>query len=776
MTLDPARLTFHTLPGTRQPAFNHTLPAGATLNAFRYLLYREDDIPFTGGGPTHTPVGGTRRNNIPYLDRPLEGEFYVSQDLTWLINDMWPSEAFLGDGKYIARMWWRGEQTGIDGVDVISRVATANFTITNSGYPVVEPVMLTRRRLESGLRVRVDVFPAPRIVRPTELQIINLTGDADNALEIDVDIPTNIPNVRYIKIAIYEEEFVVSPNDKDKRPAVFTDDGIGTAKFAEWVLLSKVGTPISGATGNYQRYRIPVKKENLFNANLDNKRFTAFVRYADAREGNYRSSEVDYVSFTIQGSNAPSTYSAPIIFDTPTYLTRPVIEAAPPNPIFIEQDENWVLNFNYLSAAGLRQKELEVRYTGDTTKATALGSGATAQANFAWNVTNGIPTSFKGYENPTETEIRVQTLPVTGHPSDTLNSFPNTRVGLTEQIGGELERRYFNIEARARDVADTWSNRNDGTSLNPPPLRAYFYRRLRVSRVAVTPVAMPLTQRNPSFANGVPTNGYISIEADIAHATLAHQQDTGNWPEFIKLAWYRQSDVDADGNPIRRPFAYTSDYLLRPGFEEESVEFAVSQTGAEWVPCNNVLNNRTGTNLFEAIRDDAFPMRFGAFIAEGGNPLYKTFGGIHNGTHLLRADLLDAYGGRSTYTLAQYVTVNLPEVRTITPTPNVYDRDHNIVPGSEDVKVGFYIGLTFSEENVSTKGLASYLEVERREVDSDGNVLPGTWVKLPGRVRPDTNGSFGIYRDWYARNRALNQYRVRSVRNPGTDAYSDWTT
>ena len=245
-------------------------------------------------------------------------------------------------------MWWRGQQTGILGNDVESRAAaTAPFRVTGSPYPVITPDLLRRRRLESGARVRVDVFPAPRFTSPTELQMVTLSGDGN--LHLDFEIPKNVP-ARYFKLAIYEERFVLSPTNKERRPAVFTDDGKGgTATFAEWVLLSAAATKISGAPAGWQRYRTEVATTNLYNARVDNKRFTAAVRYADAREGDYRSSEVDVVSFEVKGSNAATTFSAPIIFDTPTFLTKPVIEAAPPNPVYIDQAEDWVLNLRYLS-------------------------------------------------------------------------------------------------------------------------------------------------------------------------------------------------------------------------------------------------------------------------------------------------------------------------------------------------------------------------------------------------------------------------------------------
>ena len=296
-----------------------------------------------------------------------------------------------------------------------------------------------------------------------------------------------------------------------------------------------------------------------------------------------------------------------------------------------------------------------------------------------------------------------------------------------------MERRYFDFEARVSDIAGTQSEWNDGTGTNPPPLRAYYYRRLRVSRLAASVVGMPLGQREPSYTAGRATNGYVSLEADIAHATLTHQQDTGNWPAEIKVAFYRPTDIEG-GVPVRPPFAYTSDYRIRPGAPEQSVEAAISRTGAEWVPTAAVLSSATGTNLFQAVRDAGdYPLRWGEFLAEGGRPESYTYGGLPNGTWVMRADMRDVHGSRATTTLSQNVTIALPEVRSVLAAPRIYDINDRVAttgtPPSEvtsGLAPGAYIGIGFTEVSDTTKGLVSFVEVERREVTAAGTFIPGT--------------------------------------------------
>ena len=258
-------------------------------------------------------------------------------------------------------------------------------------------------------------------------------------------------------------------------------------------------------------------------------------------------------------------------------------------------------------------------------------------------------------------------------------------------------------------------------------VRVYLYRRLRASRLSFSAVGLPLNQREPSFSAGRATNGYITLSIDVAHASLTHQQDTGNWPADIKVAWYRQTDIQG-GVPIARPFAYTSDYRVRPNAPNQSVEHAASSTGAEWVPTSAILSAATGTNLFEAVRDDGeYPLRFGEYISEGGNPDTYTYGEIPNGTHTIRVDVRDVHGTRATRTLSQNVTINLPAVQDVSATARVHDRNGNeILDGNGQaittglVAGGAYIQLSFTETTDAAKGLASFLLIQRRQVDADG--------------------------------------------------------
>ena len=774
MTLDAATLTFSTVLSAQRLAW--TLPAGATQNGVAVEIYRTADIPFAGGGATHTMVSGTRRNNIPYEDRPIRALWWFNATRRFItINNFWPSEAYLGNGSYTARMWWRGSQPGVSGTDVFSRVAEDTLTVTGSPYPVVQPLLLRRQRLETATGgVRVDVFPAPTFVYPTQWQVVDLSA---TDMYFDFDIPKNQP-ARYFKLAVYREQDVLTPNDKTKRPAFFTDDGVGTAVFAEWVLLSTAATKITGAAAGFQRYRCTFSTGNLVNQRVANGRWSAFVRYADAREGNYRSSEVAFISFQAALSNAPAPVIRDIIYDPPVFLTKPVVTPAVPNPLFIEQDEAWVLPFNYISNEGLLQKQVEVSYEADTAKATALSGHRTSGLH--WTETRGIAT-FDAYRaTAAPSAVTIQALPVPAHAADTITRAPNSRVGKTENYPGNLERRYYDFHIRARDRNDVWSDRTDGLSGRPPPVRVYLFRRLRASRLSASIVPLPLTQRTPSFTAGRPTNGYISLSIDVAHASLTHQQDTGNWPDDIKVAWYRSTDIQG-GLPQAPPFAYTSDYRVRPDAPDQSVEHAASATGAEWVPTSNVLNQATGTNLFQAVRDDGdYPLRWGEYIAQGGDPSTYTFGGIPNGTHTVRVDVRDIHGERATSTLSENVTVNLPAVQDVLSVARAYDRDGNIVqtPAGDDVITGLapggaYIQLDFTETSDAAKGLASFLIIQRREVNASGTPV-GPEQTFRYRVTPDQDDNFPPYRDYLVRPGRRYQYRIQAVRLPGISATTAW--
>ena len=773
MTLDPATLTFEETLGIG--ILRWTLPNGAVQNGVTVEIFRAQDIPFEGGGSTHTPVGGTRRNNVPYADRPIRAVWFFSSTRRFItLNRFWPSEEYLGNGNYVIRFWWRGSQPGVIGSDQFSRVAEIEATMSQSRYPAIRPIRLRRQRLETATgEVRIDVFPAPIFHWPTQWQVIPLSS-ADMYFEFD--IPKNVP-ARYFKLAVYRESDVNDPNNKVKRPAFYTDDGVGDAIFAEWVLLSLAAVKVSGADDGYQRYRCTFSAGNLVNQRVANGRWTAFVRYADAREGDYRSSEVTYVSFEADGSNAQAPIIRDIVYDPPIFLTRPVVIPAIPNPIFVEQDEPWTLAFQYISNEGLRQKEIEVTYEADQAKATALSGHATSGAT--WTEEGGRAV-FDLFGIAVFSDITVQTLPVPGHPSDNITRAPNSRVGKTETYTAGLERRYYDFIIRARDRNDVWSERADGLSGRPPAVRVYLYRRLRASRLSASVVGMPLNQREPTYSAARPTNGYVSLSIDVAHETLTHQQDTGNWPADIKVAWYRQADIQG-GEPIARPFAYTSDYRVRPTDPDQSVEHAASRTGAEWVPTSALLSSATGNNLFEAVRDDGeYPLRWGEYISEGGNPDSYTFGEIPNGTHVVRVDVRDVHGGRATTTLSQNVTINLPEVRDVLSVARVHDRNDQVAetPAGDEIITGIvaggaYIQLDFTETADATKGLASFLFIERREVNDSGTPLADP-VRFRFRVTPDQDGNFPPYRDYLVRSGVRYQYRIIAVRNPGISATSDW--
>ena len=72
MTLDAATASASVASGVA--TISWTLPAGGTQNGYRILVYRSGDIP-AGAGATHSPVGGTRPNNVLYRNRPLEGDW-----------------------------------------------------------------------------------------------------------------------------------------------------------------------------------------------------------------------------------------------------------------------------------------------------------------------------------------------------------------------------------------------------------------------------------------------------------------------------------------------------------------------------------------------------------------------------------------------------------------------------------------------------------------------------------------------------------------------------
>ena len=339
---------------------------------------------------------------------------------------------------------------------------------------------------------------------------------------------------------------MLDPNNKKRRPGFFTDDGVGTAIFAEWVLLSLAATKVSGADEGYQRYRCTFSAGNLVNQRVATGRWTAFVRYADAREGNYRSSENTYVSFEATNSPAPAPIIRDIVYDPPVFLSKPVVVPAVPNPIFVEQDEPWTLGFSYISNEGLRQKQVEVSYEADSTRANTLSGHTTGW--LAWTEELGVPSFDQFQSSARASDVTVQALPVPAHPSDTVSLAPNSRVAKTEAYPGNLERRYYDFIVRARDRNDVWSERTDGLAGRPPPVRVYLYRRLRASRLSAAVVGLPLNQRQPTYSSARPTNGYVSLSIDVAHATLTHQQDTGNWPADIKVAWYRTQDVQG-GEP-----------------------------------------------------------------------------------------------------------------------------------------------------------------------------------------------------------------------------------
>ena len=789
MTLDPATLGFteaQTGPARGVGTLRWTLPNGAVQNGVAVEIFRAEDIPFEGGGATHTPVGGTRRNNVPYADRPVRAVWYFGSARRFLtLNRRWPSEDFLGNGNYVVRMWWRGSQPGVLGSDQFSRVAELDITMSLSPYPAIRPIMLRRQRLETATgEVRIDVFPAPAFHHPTQWEVIDLSAED---MYFEFDIPKNVP-ARYFKLGIHPEKDVLDPNNKKRRPGFFTDDGVGTAIFAEWVLLSLAAVKVTGAADGFQRYRCTFSEGNLVNQRVSTGRWTAFVRYADAREGDYRSSENTYVSFQASNSPAPAPIIRDIIYDPPVFLTKPVVTPSSPNPIFVEQDEPWVLAFNYISNSGLRQKEINVAYEADQAKATALSGHRVS--GLLWTEDQGVATFDSFQPAIANSDVTVQALPVPAHPSDAITRNPNSRIGKTDTYPGNLERRYYDFHIQARDRNDAWSDLTDGQSGRPPPVRVYLYRRLRASRLSAQVVGLPLNQREPTFSSARPTNGYISLSIDVAHDTLTHQQDTGNWPDDIKVAWYRQQDIQG-GLPTARPFAYTSDYRVRPNAPNQSVEHAASTTGAEWVPTSARLSSATGNNLFEAVRDDGeYPLRWGEYISEGGNPDTYTYGEIPNGTHTVRVDVRDVHGSRATRTLSQNVTVNLPAVQDVTATPRVHDRNGQEILDADGnaittglVQGGAYIRLSFTETTDAAKGLASFLIIERREVDDrglvvqtiaeDGRIIEN--ITFPFRVTPDQDGNFPPYNDYFVRPNRRYQYRIRAVRLPGITATSVWT-
>ena len=176
-----------------------------------------------------------------------------------------------------------------------------------------------------------------------------------------------------------------------------------------------------------------------------------------------------------------------------------------------------------------------------------------------------------------------------------------------------------------------------------------------------------------------------------------------------------------------------------------------------------------------------YPLRWGEYVAQGGNIDSLTYGGIPNGTWVVRADMRDPQGGRATEVASATVTINLPEVRDVLTAPRIYDINGNVAttgPLNDEVTSGLapgaYIGLGFTETVDNAKGLASYVEIERRETNAANVPVPGTHVRLPGRVRPTSSGVFPEYRDYLIQTGKLYQYRCRSVRNPGTEAYSAW--
>ena len=220
---------------------------------------------------------------------------------------------------------------------------------------------------------------------------------------------------------------------------------------------------------------------------------------------------------------------------------------------------------------------------------------------------------------------------------------------------------------------------------------------------------------------------------------------------------------------------------MRPNAPDQSLEHAASRTGAEWVPTAAVLSAPTGNNLFESVRDDGeYPLRWGEYISEGGNPDSYTFGGIPNGTHVVRVDVRDVHGGRATTTLSQNVTVDLPEVQDVLSVARVHDRNDQVAetPAGDEIVTGIvqdgaYIQLDFTETADVTKGLASFLIIERREVNAAGTPLTDP-VRFRFRVTPDQDGNFSSYRDYLIRSGVRYQYRVIAVRLPGVQAVSDW--
>ena len=432
----------------------------------------------------------------------------------------------------------------------------------------------------------------------------------------EFDIPKNQP-ARYFKLAVYREQDVLTRNDKTKRPAFFTDDGVGTAVFAEWVLLSFAATKITGAAAGGNATGAPSARATLSisgSPTADGLPSSDMRTHGKATTGavRWRSSRSKPPSPTL-----PQPVIRDIIYDPPVFLTKPVVTPAVPNPLFIEQDEAWVLPFNYISNEGLLQKQVEVSYEADTAKATALSGHRTSGLH--WTETRGIAT-FDAYRaTAAPSAVTIQALPVPAHAADTITRAPNSRVGKTENYPGNLERRYYDFHIRARDRNDVWSDRTDGLSGRPPPVRVYLFRSLRASRLSASIVPLPLTQRTPSFTAGRPTNGYISLSIDVAHASLTHQQDTGNWPDDIKVAWYRShrhSGWSAAGTALclhlRLP-GQTGRTRPVPGTRR------VSATGAEWVPTSNMFSTRLpARTCSKRCRDDGeYPLRWGEYISPG---------------------------------------------------------------------------------------------------------------------------------------------------------------
>ena len=763
MTLPAGTITTPPVNSGGEPVFDLLYPDGYTPTGYRIAIFKQADIN-AAGRPSFWSVGGTKDGSLPYSLRGQYADWVLEQNImSFTANETPPSSRALSNGDYTAIFDWRSViQTENGLLDDTSLPAIVDFEVQNSNV-----VDVPRTPLD-----RVYALPRPRITYPAEGATITLAQQSDN-MYFDFEIPI-LYNPEAAKVAVYVAG-ALDDNIEGPRGGVRygTDDkdGDGWNTGAEWVPIGQFQR-LSGATPGYHKYRITAEPTlNKFNARMADGFWGVRIRYYS--DGGDLVSVADQAVFELRNSNAnppPEIYTNP-------QSTNPLF----PEIIMRRTQRNAYneanvlpLRWLYLTATGLGQIGFLIsrrRRTSPTNAAVLTDS---------IKVNNENPNSFRTWGSGASNFIRSPLpqidLPVGG--PDIEDRWGKASYGFPTQDG----KRYIQFQVIAQDAAEQFTDSH--TSITPYT-DVFVYASIEIRTITATYNSYPNTSRTPQLT----PQGSITLVATAFAPDYPDVRQCGNRPEKVKFAIYNLEDIDpvsqepivdlVDGVGVpRRPVGYTSDYKNDPVFGNRAREYAESFTGAEWVEAEStLLSNNAGWTI-----TPTGGLRFGDDAFSGGDPATRTFGRIDNGDYVIRGRMRDRWGNESPLFVTT-LTVSGTEPLTVNATPAVYDLNDMVVidpatnmPYTEGLVRGRYVCISLEEVADSTKGLPSFVEVQRREYERLGGApVSDEIVTIPGRYRVNQQGNYPLVLDRGLELDVQYEWRAVSFRNPGIQVFGPWS-